>query len=518
MTAAGDLRLHRVAPDVFVYRGYFSNSVVLRCRRGLVIVDTQVSLRAAARLKDSLQGLGRSPHSPQSAAALSDLPILAVVNTHYHGDHTGGNAAFGGIPIFGTSLCASFVVERDAERVQYANTFGLPFSEIPPAIPPDRTFTGSEVLAFGDDVFELMQIGRAETPDACVVHWHNRGVIACGDGVATCEYPFLGVPFRDEGLRADGEWLRFLGTIERLAPSVLVPGHGPAMVGKRPIRARLRLLATLMNDLVEVTKEEMNRGGSVAEIVARADARLRRYARRADLEQRTVSQQFAILRCVNNLSPERAGRGWWADLRPSVLKQGSGEEGRALLATVLNHSGRTGRVARDPFAEVRRAAIALARRDRPQALALVAAYRDGGPRDSEAQARGLMSDLLFDGARSVRPLVDATEYVAAALHEARAALRIDPDEPLALLTLGCAEVFGGMVLAQPMAAAEEKLVRALGAGELSGAQRRRGEFFLGKARQMEGDAAGADRHFRRVLPAWARLLYPLLRRQMRNYP
>ena len=75
-----------------------------------------------------------------------------------------------------------------------------------------------------------------------------------------------------------------------------------------------------------------------------------------------------------------------------------------------------------------------------------------------------------------------------------------------------------MVLAQPMAAAEEKLVRALEAGDLSEAQRRKAEFFLGKARQMEGDAAGADRHLRRVLPPWARPLYPLLRRQLRNYP
>jgi len=400
MTAAGDLRLHRVADDVFLYRGYFSNSVVLRCRKGLIIVDTQVSLRAAARLKESLEELGTS----------RDLPILAVVNTHYHGDHTGGNAAFDGLPIFGTSLCASFVVDRDEERVQYAKTFGLAFSEIPPVVPPNRTFTGCETLRFDDDVFELTQIGRAETPDACIVHWRNRGVVACGDGVATSEYPFLGVPFRDEGLRGDGEWLRFLATLERLSPSVLAPGHGPPLVGERRIRARLRLLAALFNDLIQVTKDEMSRGGSVAEIAARAEARLGRYARRADLEQRTVSQHFAILRCLNNLSPERAGRGWWEDLRPSVLEAGSPDEGRALLAAVVERLSHPGEVtAVDLFRAVRRTATSLARRDRSKALALVTAYRDGERHDGRARGTALMADLLFDGARDVRPLVDATE-------------------------------------------------------------------------------------------------------------
>jgi len=507
MAAAGDLRLHRVAPDVYLYRGFFSNSVILRCRTGLVVVDTQVSPRAAGRMCAELK---RQLH----------LPVLAVVNTHYHGDHVGGNAAFEDVPIMGTAACARFVVERDAERVQYAETFGLAFSEIPPAMAPNLTFEGRHTFTIDDEVFELLQVGRAETPDACILHWPSRGVVACGDGVATCDYPFLGVPFLDEGLRDDGEWLRHLEAILRLRPTVLAPGHGPALVGARSIARRINLLSSLMRDLVATTKEEMRRGGAPAEIVARAEQKLRRYAKRTDLEQQTVSQRFAILRCVNNLSPERAGRGWWDDLRPSVLKQASSQEGARLLDDLRRHLERGGEgPGADLFSVVLRRARQLSIKNRPGALALVAAYRESHARD--ARGKGLMSELLFDGARGVLPTVDATEYVAAALKEARGALSLDADEPLALLTLGCAEVFGAMVLAQPMEEAVGKILRAMASTELPPQQRRKAEFFLGKARQMEGDDHGADIHYRRVLPRWVRPLFsllPLLRRRFQNYP
>lgn len=495
MRASGDLRLHRIAGDVFLYRGYFSNSAIVTGPDGALIVDTQVSLRAARRMRESLR-------------AVTAVPVRAVVNTHYHGDHTGGNALFSDAEILGTTTCARFVVERDAERLEYARTFGLVFEEVPPAIPATRTFETALDLEVGGERVELRQLGRVETPDACVVHWPSRGVLACGDGVSTWDYPFLGVPFLDEGLRDDGEWLGFLRQLRLLRPRILLPGHGPPLVGEAAITARLDLLIELFDSLLAVTREEMQRGGSAAEVVDRVDQRLRRYRRRRDLREYTVSQRFAIYRCLNNLSPDRAGLGWWHDLRPSVLAQASAERGADLLAESHARGG--------GFPGLAARARTLARRRRPEALALVAAYRRTQP--SDARGAGLASELLLDGARSVRPTVDATEYVAAALRAAQEARTLDDAEPAALLTLGCIEVFGGMVLAQPMGRAMAKISAALASGVLPAAQRRKGEFFLGKAHQMEGDDAAADRHYRRALPVWARPAYRLLRRRLRSYP
>ena len=97
---SGDLRLHPIAPDVWIYRGYFSNSAVLQLPGGVVVVDTQITPRTGERLRREI-------------ARVTDAPIRYVVNTHYHGDHVGGNAAFADAEIVATEDTARFVRERD---------------------------------------------------------------------------------------------------------------------------------------------------------------------------------------------------------------------------------------------------------------------------------------------------------------------------------------------------------------------------------------------------------------------
>ena len=493
--SAGDLRLHRLARGAYIYRGFFSNSAVLVMDEAVVVVDTQVSPIAARRLRDAIE-------------AITTKPIRYVINTHYHGDHTGGNAVFPEAEVIATEETARFVVERDPERVEYAHTFGLEFEEVHATSPPTRTFADQMTLEVGRERLELMRLGRVETPDACVVHWPARGVVACGDGVATHDYPYLGVPFLDEGLRDDRSWIGYLEAIAALRPEVLIAGHGPPLVGRSVIAARIELLIALFTDLLDEVRAELREGTGTKEIVARVDRRLRRYPERADLQEHTVSQRFAIYRCINNLSPERAGRGWWNDLRPSVIARAQAEEVAATRATIEATEG----------AHVARA-LSLASHRRDLAIALLEAWIREHERD--AHARGALADVFFDGlpeARRTHPFVDAMEYVAACSAAAKGALAIDPEEPLALLSLGVAEVFGGMVLAQSMERAIEKIERALRAPHLSAHQRRKGAFFLGKAHQVELRDADSDRWLRQVLPAALRPLFPLVRARLRAYP
>ncbi|MGZ3423608.1 MAG: MBL fold metallo-hydrolase [Polyangiales bacterium] len=486
--ASGDLKLHTIAPDIHFYRGYFSNSVVFVLPRGVLVVDSQVSPRAAKRLRDEI-------------AAITDKPVRWVVNTHYHGDHTGGNAVFPEAEIIATDLCARYVVERDEERIDYASTFGLEFVEIHPTIGPTKTFNDALILDLDGERIEILQIGRCETPDACVVHWPARRVVAAGDGVPTVDYPYNGVPLLDEGLRDDGEWIRFLNTIRKWRPELLLAGHGPALVGEQEIANRLELLAELFSEMMRVTKEERARGGTLQEMVDRIDARLDRYNQNPQLRQYTVSQRFLIYRCLNNTDPARKGKGWWHDLRPSVIHRASVEEARSELATV----GR-------PHAR----AAALASRNRPLAITMLETWLAEHPED--AAAWGLLSDIFLDGSSGVKPTVDATEFFVAATKAAKRALAIDPEEPLGLLNLGSAEIFGGMVLAQDMSGGIDKLERALKSGALNAKQRGKAEFFIGKGHQHSLRWKASDHHFRRALPLPLRPFYPLLRDKIRAYP
>ncbi len=488
--SAGDLQLHRLAPDVYVYRGVFSASGVLVLPKGVVIVDTQVAPMAAERLR-------------QEIARVTPLPITHVINTHYHGDHVGGNASFPEAEIISTEDTARYVVERDSERVEYADTFGLAFQRVHAVKPPTRTFRGRLELDIGGEKIEVLQLGRVETPDACIVWWPSRRVVFTGDGVATVDFPWTGVPFLDEGLQPDGEWIQFLERVKELRPVLLVPGHGPPIAGEREIVDRLDLLASLFRDLFAVTREELERGGPVSDVVARVDARLRPRYDRDDLEERVVSLRFAIFKAINGLSPERHGKGWWYDLRPSIIARASPERAARELG------GRDG-------VAVRARAAELADKDRGLAIAMLEGWISEHPDD--AAALGLLSDVLLDGMVGVTPYVDATEYFAASTRAARRALAINTKETLAVLNLGASEVWGGMVLAQPMGPAIEKLKTALAAGGLTAWQRRKASFFLGKAYQMEGDHAASDHWYRQLLPGPLRFTYPLVRERLRATP
>ena len=488
--SAGDLALHELAPGVFVYRGFFSNSGVLALSKRCVVVDTQVAPLAAARLREQI-------------AARVQLPITHVVNTHYHGDHVGGNASFPEAEIVASADTARLTVERDGERVEYAHTFGLAFERVHAAPPATRTFEGRLDLDLDGERLELFQPGPVETPDACVVHWPARAAVFTGDAIATHDYPWTGVPFLDEGLQPDGKWVAAIRAIRALRPEVLVPGHGPALVGRRRIDARLDLLATLFTELFAAVRGELAKGTPLADMAARVDARLARFRTRSDLKEQVLSQRFAIYKAMNGLLPGRRGKGWWSELRPSVVRRAPPEAIATQLATMTG-------------AELRaRAAIA----SRPVAIALLEAQAARDPKD--AAARGQLADVFLDAGLATRPYVDATEYFAAAAASAREALALDPHDRLGLVSLGGVEVWGAMVLAQPMAPGIAKLTRGLdqlSSPSLTGRQRRKAAFFLGKAHQLEGRLDESDRWYRHALPPPARPLFPLVRARLRATP
>ena len=486
---SADMRLHRLAPDVYVYRGFFSNSAVLVLPKSVVVIDTQTNPRVAERLRRQI-------------AAVTDKPIRWVVNTHYHGDHVGGNMAFPEATIIAPEDTARYVHERDQERVEYCHTFGLHLQEVPPVRPPDRTFSGRTTLEIDGETLELAQIGRNETPDACVVFWDARHVAVVGDGVATDQYPWLGVPFLDEGFQDDGQWLGYLEAIAARRPEVLIPGHGAPLVGAARISARLDLLRRLLRDLLENVRTELQAGTPFSLAVERIDARLAHYRERPDLAERVVSQRFAIYRAWNSVNPDRRGKGWWADLRPKVLRDIPDAELDAAVQG-LDAAG------------IRRKARTVARRDRPFAVALLRRWLSG---HDDVETWATLSEIAIGGAVRTRPIVDATEYVNAARPAAARALELDPRHPVAAVNQGIVEVWGALVTGQAMEGAIARLGAAVNAPGLSLSQRLIGRFFLAKAHQAEGRDADADRWFRALLPGPLAWFAPVLVPRLRTYP
>src|SRR6266581_4011493 len=76
-----EIKATKVAGNVYMLEGSGGNIGVCAGEDGIVIVDDQYA-PLANKIKEALKGI-------------SDKPLKFVINTHFHGDHTGGNAAFG---------------------------------------------------------------------------------------------------------------------------------------------------------------------------------------------------------------------------------------------------------------------------------------------------------------------------------------------------------------------------------------------------------------------------------------
>ena len=105
-------------------------------RDGLVVIDTRASHRLADELRAEL-------------AELVTTPLVAVVNTHHHWDHTFGNARFLPSPIWGHARCAERVRDegdsmRDRVSTQ-APEYADELSEVVPT-PPDQVFTDAAAI------------------------------------------------------------------------------------------------------------------------------------------------------------------------------------------------------------------------------------------------------------------------------------------------------------------------------------------------------------------------------------
>jgi glyoxylase-like metal-dependent hydrolase (beta-lactamase superfamily II) len=211
-------RFAEVAPRVWVarYDWLDVNVTLIGGDRGLLIVDTHSSERAAREVLEDVRRLGAGD-------------VVAVVNTHEHFDHTFGNAvirdAYGAVPIHAQEWAAEHTVSA-GERIKgvYVDSDDPHRDEVIATriVPADQTFSSARVLDLGDRQVELIHPGRGHTAGDLVVRVPDVDVLLAGDLVEESASPFFGGdchPF---------EWPSSMDLVLTLLTddSVVVPGHG----------------------------------------------------------------------------------------------------------------------------------------------------------------------------------------------------------------------------------------------------------------------------------------------------
>jgi glyoxylase-like metal-dependent hydrolase (beta-lactamase superfamily II) len=206
---------------------------------GIVIIDDQFA-PLAPKIKEALK-------------AIADKPIKFLINTHYHGDHTGGNEVFG-------QEATIVAHENVRKRLQSGTKFGA--RETPPAPKvalPVITFNDrATVHANGEDI-RAVHVPNGHTDGDAVIYFPQANVVHMGDDFFNGLFPIIDI---DNGGSAKG----MLAGVEKILATLpddvkVIPGHGP-LGDKKSLRA----FADMLKGTIAEVEKEVKAGKTLDQI------------------------------------------------------------------------------------------------------------------------------------------------------------------------------------------------------------------------------------------------------------
>jgi len=237
------IKTTRLADNFYTLEGQGGTISVLTGPDGVLLVDAQF-----APLTEKLLAAIR---------AVSDKPVRFLINTHVHGDHTGGNENF--------AKAGALIFSRDELRERLRSPVpapdGTPGTPAPAQALPVVTYDGPVTLHVNGQQVQLLPIRVAHTDGDTLVSFPGLDILAVGDYIRTVGYPR--VDLRNGGTFAG--LLAGLGeTIDRAGPRTrIIPGHG-AITDRNGVIAQRDLILSMRDKL----RPLVQRGVSVEEVIA----------------------------------------------------------------------------------------------------------------------------------------------------------------------------------------------------------------------------------------------------------
>jgi cyclase len=221
-----EIKVERIAPGVAVLFGPGGNIGVSYGTDANAIIDDQYA-----------------PLTQKVIAAVASIdpdPIRFVINTHWHGDHTGGNETLGGR---GSVIVAHDNVRKRMSSEQFLSLFNQKVPASPKDALPVVTFGQGVTLHLNGDTLHVIHVEHAHTDGDSLVHWQNANVLHMGDTFFhQVSFPFIDL---DSGGSIDGA----VAAVEKgLAiandETRVIPGHGPVAT-----KAQLAVYRAMLIDI-----------------------------------------------------------------------------------------------------------------------------------------------------------------------------------------------------------------------------------------------------------------------------
>jgi glyoxylase-like metal-dependent hydrolase (beta-lactamase superfamily II) len=177
-----------------------------------------------------------------------------VVNTHHHGDHTGGNAGLG-------ASATRLAHERVRQRMLEAAGGGTPGGKAAPAAALPQVVYGDGVrMHLGGEEIELRHVGPAHTDGDSIVLFHGAKAVHMGDLLFHGMFPFV-------DLAGGGSVSGLLAALQAVraelpADWVVIPGHG-----RVADRAALDASIAMIEATLAIVRERVAQGMTLAQVV-----------------------------------------------------------------------------------------------------------------------------------------------------------------------------------------------------------------------------------------------------------
>lgn len=207
-----EIKVTRVSGNVYMLEGEGGNMAASVGEDGIVLVDDEFA-PLATKIAKALKDIG-----------VTDKPVRFIINTHYHFDHTGGNAAFASQ---GTTLIAH---DNVRSRLITGGTLGNGASvhmDVAPAGKPALpviTFDHDVSVHLNGEDVRALHFPAGHTDGDAIIFFPKANVVHMGDDYVRYGFPFIDV---QAGGSVEGMIKACESTLDKLPADVkVIPGHG----------------------------------------------------------------------------------------------------------------------------------------------------------------------------------------------------------------------------------------------------------------------------------------------------
>ena len=231
---AVQIKTTQVAEGIYMLEGEGGNIGVSSGEDGVYLIDDQFA-----------------PLTPKIVAAvkaISDRPIRFLMNTHWHGDHVGGNENLGKA---GVVIIAHDNVYKRMSVGGAITALKQNYAPAPKAALPVITFNQTATFRMNGDDVTSTHLPPAHTDGDSFVRFAKANVIHTGDVFAAYRYPFIDV-------ESGGSVKGVLRAVDQMLPMIddntkVIPGHG-GVSSKKDVLAYRKMVSTAISKIEPMVK------------------------------------------------------------------------------------------------------------------------------------------------------------------------------------------------------------------------------------------------------------------------